>query len=279
MRGRVHLTLSAAISCVVIAASHHADASRLQMVPSVESHVDEAAQAVALKWTVTNEGDESAQEVALDLPALNESHSLANSMAPQEKATVEVTIPFDRLGIQQRGAYGVFYRVLYKDANLYSFSAPYSTTVILPPAPTRVLSAAPDGFSEISLASRAAAAITAQNVTSIEANIDKLEPVAPVEIGIALRDAQLPIKLKPGERRGLRFDLTRSGALEGATYVVGALASGVAGDRHFAERISFTVRIVAPLVSGRSLMIAALAVVVAGTMLFWLWQRRRAIRA
>ena len=151
-------------------------------------------------------------------------------------------------------------------------------SIVLPPAPTRVLSGGPDGSSEISLASRASGSITIQNVASMDANIEKIEPVAPVEIALAFRGAQLPLKLAPGERRSLTFEVTRSGALLGSTYVVGAVASGVAGDRHFAERISFSLRLVAPLLSGRTLMVTALAVVILGTMAFWGRKRRRSAR-
>ena len=72
--------------------------------------------------------------------------------------------------------------------------------------------------------------------------------------------------------------MTRAGALLGSTYVVGIVASGVAGDRHFAERISFPIRVVAPLLTGRTFMGVALAVLAVGTTVFWMRKRRRPIR-
>ncbi len=266
------------LACVSLLTPRGADAGYLHMVPSTQVRLDEDAKTVIVNWTVKNDGDEPAHEVALDLPALNESYSFSSAMPAGERADVELKIPFDRLGIHRRGGYSLLYRILYKDANFYSFSAPYSMSIVLPPAPTRVLSGGPDGFSEISLSSRARGSVTLQNVSSIEADVDKIEPVAPVEVAVALDSVQLPLKLAPGERRSLDFHVTRAGALLGSTYVMGLVASGVAGDRHFAERISFTIRVVAPLLTGRTFMGVALAVLAVGTTIFWMRKRRSPIR-
>jgi len=275
---RADLTSSPArnvvIACILLLLGPRAtQASHLHMVPSTQVRLDEDAKTVTVKWSVKNDGDEAAHDVALDLPAMNESYNLSSPMAAGESASVELTIPFDKLGIRGRGGYSLLYRILYKDANSYSFSAPYSMSIVLPPAPTRVLSGSPNGFSEISLSNRASGSVTLQNVSTLEAIVDKIEPVAPVEIGMALDGIELPLKLAPGEQRNLDFHVTRSGALLGSTYVIGMVASGVAGDRHFAERASFTVRVVAPLLTGRTLMGVALAALVVGT-LFWMRRRR-----
>ena len=252
-------------------------ASHLHMVPSVDVHVDEGTHTVSLKCSVKNDGDEPAHEVALDLPALNESYPVSSVLPAGESGSVDVSIAFDKLGIQRRGGYGLFYRILYKAANLYSFSAPYSMSIVLPPAPSRVLSGAPDGSAEIALSSRATRGVTVQNVSSMDATIDRIDPVAPVELSLAVDGGQLPLKLAPGERRSFDVHVTRSGALWGSTYVMGLVASGTAGDRHFAERVSFTVRVVAPVLSGRTFMGVALAGLVVVSLLLWMRKNRHAI--
>src|SRR6266581_1258726 len=88
------------LACIVLLATQQARASVLHMVPTTQVRLDEEAKTVAVKWTVKNDGDEPAHEVALDLPALNESYSVSAVMPAGEGADVEVTIPFDKLGIR-----------------------------------------------------------------------------------------------------------------------------------------------------------------------------------
>ena len=252
-----------------------AGATVLRMTPTVDAQVDEATSTVGLKWKVTNEGDEAAQDVALDLPALNESHPFASTLAPEQSATVELKIPFDKLAIRTKGSYALFYRILYKDANFYAFSAPYSVSLLLPPAPSRMLTGSIDGASEIQLSEQAARSITVQNVAPAEITVDRVEAIAPVEITVAFPGLVLPLKLAPQERRTLQVELTRAGALLGSTYVLGALFSGTSGERHFAERVGFTARLVGSVWSGRTLMGVALALLVVGTLVVWLRQRKR----
>ena len=268
----------AAVVYAVLLSPRNLLASHLHMVPSIDVRIDENAHTVSLKCNVKNDGDEPAHEVALDLPALNESYPVANVLPPGESGSVDLSLPFDKLGMQKRGGYALLYRILYKDANLYSFSAPYSMSVVLAPAPSRVLSGASADFSEIAVSSRATRAVTVQNVSSMDATIERIEPVAPVELALAVDGGPLPLKLAPGEQRNFDVHVTRSGALLGSTYVMGLVASGVAGDRHFAERVSFTVRVVGPFLSGRALMGGALAALVIVSLLVWTRKNRSPIR-
>ena len=104
-----------------------------------------------------------------------------------------------------------------------------------------------------------------------------LVKVLPGELSLAVDGGQLPLKLAPGERRSFDVHVTRSGALLGSTYVMGLVASGTAGERHFAERVSFTVRVVAPVLSGRTFMGVALAGLVVVSLLLWMRKNRHAI--
>src|SRR5262245_41899674 len=154
------------------------------MTPTVDVRVDESMGKVAFKWKVTNEGDEGARDVALDLPSMNESEPFASELPAGQSATVELTLPFEKLGIHGKGGYALFYRILYKDANFYSFSAPYTVSMLLPLIPSRVPSGALDGPSEIPLAASATRTATVLNVASAVVVVGRVSAVVRVELGV-----------------------------------------------------------------------------------------------
>jgi len=253
-------------------------AAELRIVPSPEVNVDEGGRSTRLRWTVKNDSAAPALEVALELPGLNESHSISKLLAPGETAAMELTIPFTTLGIERRGGYALAYRILYRDTNLYPFSAPYLISIALPPVPSRSLSASLDGAS-ISLSDQVDRTVLLQNVAAVDAQVDRIETVAPLEIIVMLKGPRSSFRLTPGESREIDLSVQRSGALAGSSYVLGLLASGFVGDRHFADETLFNVKVVDPTVKTSTIMGGILAVLVLAILARGVLRSRRHARA
>src|SRR5690606_36261403 len=141
---------------------------------------------------------------------------------------------------------GLIYRLLYKDSNFYPFSAPYVLRLVIPPAPSVVLSgyfveAKEGGF--VKLSDRVETKLIIKNSLHSDVRVEKIELLAPVEIEAAHVIPVEPFALKVGEEKILRVVFRKTNALIGSTYRMGALASGTVGDRHFVHEYQVMVTV------------------------------------
>ncbi len=256
------------------------------MVPTHEFRVDEAKKQVELSWTVKNEGDENAKEVALDLPQLNESYSLLKDMPPGSVAKQAISIPFERLGISEKGQYALIYRILYKDANFYPFSAPYVALVTLPPAPSRALMIQFDDGQEgaaFELTSSVRISFSISNRSSAPVKLTGIDPVFATETPTRLLEKPELGELQPGASVKAELEVQRQGALTGSVYFVGVVVSGVSqggGEaKHFAQQADMRVSVRDSSFNPRNAMGALIALISVGLISFWIFQKARQQKA
>jgi len=236
-------------------------ATYLRLIPSNKIQVNQQSKNVRFEWTLLNDGDEAAEAVGLELPALNQAYILASELAPQGKASQTLTVPFSKLGIDKPGVYSVVYRVSYKDANLFPFSAPHLVQIVIPPGVGRVLVMQlnrPGAEIQLPLQSTRKVHFKLQNVAGKPLILEKIEPLSPVEIETRLQDLAIPYQMPAGEEKALVVSLSPSQALIGSVYVLGLVVSGTVEGMHFSEPMTFVIRIRENLWSPRNILLGVI---------------------
>ncbi len=262
--------LSLFLSLAMCTIARPALATYLRLVPVFRMNVDEANKKVTIAWTVTNEGDEAAEAVALDFPAFSEAYTMSSELPPRSSATKTLVFPFAKLGIDKRGTYSLIYRINYKDANMFPFSATHLASIPLPPEVSRVLLLHLEGGTRpVSIVQQRKKTMTlkVQNASQKELNLEKLEVLAPVEILARLDDVVTPVRLAAGAERTLKLSLISSQALIGSAYAVGLLVSGTTEGKHFSEAVTFVANIVESSYNTRMMIMALVIIVLA--LLWW----------
>jgi hypothetical protein len=266
------------LSMMLLMGGPTAWASYLRMMPAYEVHVDRQNKKVTIQWTVTNQGDESAKEVGLDFPSLNEVYPIAQDLAPRGQARWTLKLPFSRLGISRRGSYALVYRVNYKDANLYPFSAPSMVWISLPPELSSLLSIRrkrAGGELGLHLFSQVKVSVGIHNQSYQEVIVDRAELMAPLELHAAVQENLFPKTLNPGENADLTISLSPTEALVGSVYMIGIVVSGTSGDAHFSEPMTFPVRIKDRSFNPRNVIFAGLGLLGVGLIVNE-WRKNRA---
>lgn len=256
-----------------------ANASYLRLVPTITYNIDETRQSVEIVVSVINEGDEPAHEVELELPTLNQRHLFSKELQPNGSSQVKLKFSYADLGMSQKGDYGLIYRLLYKDSNFYPFSAPYVLRLVIPPAPSVVLSGyfadAKEGGG-VKLSDETETKLIIKNSLHSGVQVEKIELLAPVEIEAMLATPVSPFSLKVGEEKALHVVFRKTNALIGSTYRMGALASGTLGDRHFIHEYQVMVTVVEGGFNTRNMIGIIMAALTLIAVFGWFWKNKNA---
>jgi hypothetical protein len=261
-----------------------AEASFLSLVPKQDIVVDTSKMQVRVTWSVKNEGDERAKDVVLDLPQLNESYPLSKDMAPGDLGAVKHTqvFSFDQLSVKEKGEYALIYRILYKDANFYPFSAPHVAMVTIPPAPSRALHIQfEDGDREgpFELSDKLRVRFEVTNRSTSPVKLMKIEPVFANELITKLVTDSEMGELAPDASYKAKLEIERKGALTGSVYFIGLVASGVTlgqgESKHFAQQADVRVAVLDSAASPRKLIGIVIGLIAAALVVVWIFQKRK----
>lgn len=234
-----------ALSLVLCATDAHA--TFLRLVPDVTTKIDDVTKNIHLRFRVQNDGDEPALNVGVELPTINEAYVVAARLEPGESADVEVNVSPQQVSLPLRGKYLIPYRVQYKDLNQYRFSSPYALPIVVAPEPEQLVAMMGTngaGPIRIDLVDRAEATVRIVNISSQKLSLQELRAFTPAEILNMPSLPRLPVELAPQQSVELTIALTNASALIGSSYLNIVVASGAAGNSHFAEAFTFQVNIV-----------------------------------
>ncbi len=249
----------------------HASATSISIVADTTVTVDESNQLVILKFSLTNEGDELAREVGVEFPSQNESVIAGKELYPKQKVEHEQKIKFETLGIKTPGTYAIPYRVLYKDANYYPFSAPYVASATIGSAPTRGVNLELKGrefFEPIAFVDGTEISGIIESITTTPLSDIKLEALASTEFLVQLSQpsqSTVAPKLEVGNTSPFDLKISNRSALPGSEYALILLVTGTAEGKHLAEPFYLRLQVISAWKFYRNFLIAAvIAVVVLG---------------
>lgn len=255
-----------------------AQSSYIQIVPVFNATVNEEAKTVAIDVELKNSGDESAFHVEVDIPQVNRSFPVSEEMTANGEGKTQFIFTFDELGISQKGRYGLISRIIYKDGNMFPFSAPYVIRIVLPPAPSYVLGGEfPDMKTAgiLGLTGSASTTLVLKNTSSQDITVSKIEAIQPIEVSIQPQLKEVPFTLPHGGSKEIDLRLSKGNALEGSAYRVGVLVSGSQNDVAFASDFQFTAEIKPAALNTQTLMfglLVAAAFVIIGV---WFINKRK----
>ena len=243
-------------------------ASSISIVADAVVSIDEASKTVSVKFGLSNQGDELAREVGVEFPTLNESIIVGKEVYPKQKVEHEQKIKFESLGITEPGTYAIQYRVLYKDANYYPFSAPYVASATLGTAPTRGVNIEltdRDYFKPIAFVDGTDITGGVESITTAALTKVKLDVLSSSEFSIQTPTTVDNGKLELGNSLPFSIKIANRSALPGSEYALILLVSGVSEGKHFAEPFYVRLQLVSQWKFYRNfLIVAVLGIVLVG---------------
>lgn len=252
--------LAAIIILLGIAGESFAGTISISVESSITTHSDKKT--AELKCSVTNNGDEAAREVAIDMPLLNEREDLSASLAPAGTAHYTKEVSFQALNIDKDGAYALPFRVLYKDGNRFSFSAPQVALFHVGTPPSSAVSLEMINTSPgttIELANKTSVEFSVRSVSVAPVSVRNIYPLSALELKAKLQDPVTAETLSPGATLKHRIEIENASALSGSTYPVFVIVEGERSEKHFAEFQVFLVKITEATGHVRTVVIALLA--------------------
>lgn len=256
-----------------------AEAKFIRLSTSTQSTILRDIREVHVQFLVTNEGDEPAYNVALEFPDLKRQFTIAADLMPGESITHTVEMTYADFGMELPGRYVLPFRLAYKDQNLFPFSAPAAVELVLDTEPPRMLTMGFLGVAgalHVDLKDSAHTVLQITNSSPEPLRVDEIRVNSPTELNAQLGAPTTPFTLQPGEKTSVDLDLERTvGQLQGSSYGGNILVSGVSGNLHFVESVSFVTNIIGEPVrahhASRIALIALALIVVLG----WVLQRRQ----
>lgn len=253
-----------------------ASATYLRLVPMYQLQMDSKKQTLTIEWSIGNQGDESAHDVGLDFPTLNQAYPVASVLEAGRGVPLKLTFPLAQLGIGPRGVYSVIFRVTYKDANLYPFSAPYLIRISRPPEMSRVLLMRLNlTGQELSLALNRPKTVSVgiMNISNKPMSLESVDPLSAVELPLSVENSPAPGILRAGEERDFQLKMLPAQTLIGSLYLMGVVVSGSVDGVHFSEPLTFFGRIHGSLLNARSILLGLLLLIALGTLAPTLYRR------
>ncbi|OVE80223.1 hypothetical protein BVY02_00940 [bacterium J17] len=246
----------------VIGVTSFAEAEFIQLVTNSDVVVDAEKKSFKLKVRIENNGDESAKAVGLELPEIGETRAVAPTLAPGKSLEFETNVSFDAVGIEKAGLYTFPFRVLYRDANAFPFSAAHLSQVELPPLPSRVLSATLEGGpagAGIEIQKSLDVAFLVKNTSEKKLLVDKASFFTSAEIVAHAGDGiNFPIEIAPRGEIRVPVSLENVASIPGSSYGSAFVVSGLVGDKHFSESTSLRVVVIPETRYQRKLLIGGL---------------------